>query len=75
LAGRSAGRRGLGRGLDHDGDVAGALADPVRPALGPRPEPLERRALVDVRLGDDQSVVGSSRSLFSALAMALASTL
>src|SRR3712207_5262202 len=43
-------------GLDRDGDVAGALADPVRPALRPRPEPLQRRTLVDVRLADEQRV-------------------
>ena len=36
--------------------MAGALADPVRPALRPRPEPLQRRALVDERLGDEQRV-------------------
>ena len=56
LAGRRRRRRRRDHALHLDGDVAGALADPVRPALRPRPEPLERRALVDVRLADEQRV-------------------
>ncbi len=60
--GRLGGRGLLGRTrrrrdrLDRDRDVAGALADPVRPTLRPRPEPLQRRALVDERLADEQRV-------------------
>jgi hypothetical protein len=40
--------------LDLDGDMAGALADPVGAALRARPEPLQRRALVDVGLADPE---------------------
>src|SRR6476646_5050589 len=36
------------------GDVAGALADAVGTTLGARPEPLHRRAFVDVRSADHQ---------------------
>src|SRR5690606_35609363 len=45
---------GGGHALDLDGDVAGALADPKRAALGTRLETLQGRALVDVRGRDDQ---------------------
>src|SRR5580765_3376881 len=40
--------------FDLDGDVARALADAVGATLRPRLEPLERRALVDIRTRHDQ---------------------
>ena len=48
--------------LDLDGDVAGALADPVGPALRARPEPLERRALVDEGRARRPASPGRARS-------------
>src|SRR5919106_441500 len=43
---------------DGDRDVSHGLVDRERPTLGPRPEPLDRRALVGLGVGDDQVLGG-----------------